>query len=155
MIGAAVHDPNLHFAAIICCTAKGLFDHVVGDRAAHRCQALVAKAEQLQKAAAEALRSTRAVNAMHDGFLPLSGGILLANMMVDEVIVRAPGSGLFGMRLFCVVTGSRPRQPACSTEEQSRLMEWGPSCIGYFAADVGYEPLAGTLFMGHLYIRQN
>lgn len=37
--------------------------------------------------------------------------------------------------------GSRPRQPACSTEEQSkkfRLMEWGPSCIGYFAADVGY-----------------
>ena len=37
--------------------------------------------------------------------------------------------------------GSRPRQPACSTEELSkkfRLMEWGPSCIGYFAADVGY-----------------
>ena len=40
---------------------------------------------------------------MHDSFLPLSGGILLANMMVDEVIVGAPGSGLFGMLLFCII----------------------------------------------------
>jgi potassium-transporting ATPase potassium-binding subunit len=48
--------------------------------------------------------SDGAVNAMHDSFLPLSGGILLANMMVDEVIVGAPGSGLYGMLLFCVVT---------------------------------------------------
>ena len=47
--------------------------------------------------------SDGAVNAMHDSFMPLSGGILLANMMVDEVIVGAPGSGLFGMLLFCVV----------------------------------------------------
>ncbi len=47
--------------------------------------------------------SDGAVNSMHDSFLPLSGGILLANMMVDEVIVGAPGSGLFGMLLFCVV----------------------------------------------------
>jgi len=48
--------------------------------------------------------SDGAVNAMHDSFLPLSGGILLANMMVDEVIVGAPGSGLYGMLLFCIVT---------------------------------------------------
>jgi K+-transporting ATPase ATPase A chain len=48
--------------------------------------------------------SDGAVNAMHDSFLPLSGGILLANMMVNEVIVGAPGSGLYGMLLFCVVT---------------------------------------------------
>ncbi len=40
---------------------------------------------------------------MHDSFLPLSGAILLANMMVDEVIIGAPGSGLFGMLLFCIV----------------------------------------------------
>ena len=46
--------------------------------------------------------SDGAVNAMHDSFLPLSGGILLANMMVDEVIVGAPGSGLFGMLLFSI-----------------------------------------------------
>jgi len=47
--------------------------------------------------------SDGAVNAMHDSFLPLSAGILLANMMVDEVIIGAPGSGLFGMLLFCIV----------------------------------------------------
>ena len=48
--------------------------------------------------------SDGAVDAMHDSFLPLSGGILLGNMMVDEVIVGAPGSGLYGMLLFCIVT---------------------------------------------------
>jgi hypothetical protein len=45
-----------------------------------------------------------------------------------------------GYRLVGKGFPSRPRQPACSTEEQSkkfRLMERGPSCIGYFAADVG------------------
>jgi K+-transporting ATPase ATPase A chain len=47
--------------------------------------------------------SDGAVNSMHDSFLPLSGGIFLANMMVDEVIVGAPGSGLYGMLLFCIV----------------------------------------------------
>jgi potassium-transporting ATPase potassium-binding subunit len=47
--------------------------------------------------------SDGAVNAMHDSFLPLSGAILLANMMVDEVIIGAPGSGLYGMLLFCIV----------------------------------------------------
>jgi potassium-transporting ATPase potassium-binding subunit len=47
--------------------------------------------------------SDGAVNSMHDSFMPLSGGVLLANMMVDEVIVGGPGSGLFGMLLFCVV----------------------------------------------------
>jgi potassium-transporting ATPase potassium-binding subunit len=48
--------------------------------------------------------SDGAVNSMHDSFQPLSGGVLLSNMMVDEVIVGAPGSGLFGMLLFCIVT---------------------------------------------------
>jgi potassium-transporting ATPase potassium-binding subunit len=48
--------------------------------------------------------SDGAVNAMHDSFLPLSGAILLANMMVDEVIVGAPGSGLYAMLLFCIVS---------------------------------------------------
>ena len=47
--------------------------------------------------------SDGAVNSMHDSFMPLSGGILLANMMIDEVIVGAPGSGLFGVLLFCIV----------------------------------------------------
>jgi K+-transporting ATPase ATPase A chain len=47
--------------------------------------------------------SDGAVNAMHDSFLPLGGGILLANMMVDEVIIGGPGSGLYGLLLFCIV----------------------------------------------------
>jgi K+-transporting ATPase ATPase A chain len=45
-----------------------------------------------------------AVDAMHDSFLPLGGAVLFANMMVDEVIIGAPGSGLYGMLLFCLVT---------------------------------------------------
>ncbi|ACK49844.1 potassium-transporting ATPase, A subunit [Methylocella silvestris BL2] len=44
-----------------------------------------------------------AVNAMHDSFTPLGGGMVLANMMMDEVIVGAPGSGLFGMLLYVLV----------------------------------------------------
>jgi potassium-transporting ATPase potassium-binding subunit len=48
--------------------------------------------------------SDGAVNSMHDSYLPLSEAILFANMMVDEVIVGAPGSGLYGMLLFCMVT---------------------------------------------------
>jgi potassium-transporting ATPase potassium-binding subunit len=48
--------------------------------------------------------SDGAVNSMHDSFSPLGGGMLFANMMVDEVIVGAPGSGLYGMLLFCIVT---------------------------------------------------
>jgi potassium-transporting ATPase potassium-binding subunit len=47
--------------------------------------------------------SDGAVNSMHDSFMPLSGAILLGNMMVDEVIFGAPGSGLWGMLLFCLV----------------------------------------------------
>jgi K+-transporting ATPase ATPase A chain len=46
--------------------------------------------------------SDGAVNSMHDSFLPLSGLILMANMMLDEVIVGGPGSGLFGMLLFVI-----------------------------------------------------
>ena len=40
---------------------------------------------------------------MHDSFTPLGGGMVMANMMMDEVIVGAPGSGLFGMLLFALV----------------------------------------------------
>ena len=47
--------------------------------------------------------SDGAVNSMHDSFMPLSGLVLMANMMLDEVIVGGPGSGLFGMLLFAIV----------------------------------------------------
>jgi K+-transporting ATPase ATPase A chain len=48
--------------------------------------------------------SDGAVDSMHDSFMPLSGLALMANMMVDEVIVGGPGSGLFGILLFAIVT---------------------------------------------------
>src|SRR3984893_13491640 len=47
--------------------------------------------------------SDGAVNAMLDSFTPLGGGMVMANMMMDEVIIGAPGSGLFGMLLFALV----------------------------------------------------
>jgi potassium-transporting ATPase potassium-binding subunit len=47
--------------------------------------------------------SDGAVDSMHDSFMPLSGLVLLANMMVNEVIFGAPGSGLFGILLFVIV----------------------------------------------------
>jgi potassium-transporting ATPase potassium-binding subunit len=47
--------------------------------------------------------SDGAVDSMHDSYMPLSGLVLMANMMVDEVIVGGPGSGLFGILLFAIV----------------------------------------------------
>jgi potassium-transporting ATPase potassium-binding subunit len=47
--------------------------------------------------------SDGAVDAMHDSFMPMSGLVLLSNMMLDEVIVGGPGSGLFGILLFAIV----------------------------------------------------
>jgi K+-transporting ATPase ATPase A chain len=47
--------------------------------------------------------SDGAVDSMHDSFMPLSSLVLMANMMVDEVIVGGPGSGLFGILLFAIV----------------------------------------------------
>ncbi|HTW35038.1 MAG TPA: potassium-transporting ATPase subunit KdpA [Rhizomicrobium sp.] len=44
-----------------------------------------------------------AVDSMHDSYHPLSGLVLMANMMLDEVIFGGPGSGLFGMLLFVIV----------------------------------------------------
>ena len=42
-------------------------------------------------ATATTASSDGAVNAMHDSFMPLSGLVLMANMMLDEVIVGGPG----------------------------------------------------------------
>jgi K+-transporting ATPase ATPase A chain len=47
--------------------------------------------------------SDGAVDSMHDSYMPLSGLVLMANMMVDEVIVGGPGSGLFSMLLFALL----------------------------------------------------
>lgn len=43
------------------------------------------------------------VDSMHDSFMPVSGIVLLGNMMVNEVIIGGPGSGLFGILLFVIL----------------------------------------------------
>ena len=45
--------------------------------------------------------SDGAVNSMHDSYMPLSGLVLMANMKIGEVIVGAPGSGLFSILQCC------------------------------------------------------
>jgi hypothetical protein len=61
--------------------------------------------------------SDGAVEAMFDSFMPLGGLVAMANMMLDEVVVGGPGSGLFGILLFAIVAVfvgglmiGRPRQ---------------------------------------------
>jgi len=48
--------------------------------------------------------SCGAVNAMHDSFMPLTGLIMMFNMMVGEVIFGGVGSGLVGMILYAILT---------------------------------------------------
>jgi K+-transporting ATPase ATPase A chain len=53
--------------------------------------------------AATTLTSTGAVNALHDSFTPLGGGVVLLNMMLGEVAPGGVGSGLYGMLVLAVV----------------------------------------------------
>ena len=48
--------------------------------------------------------SCGAINAMHDSLMPLTGMVLLFNMMIGEVIFGGVGTGLVGMILYAVLT---------------------------------------------------
>jgi K+-transporting ATPase ATPase A chain len=48
--------------------------------------------------------SCGAVNAMHDSLSPLSGLVLLVNMMLGEVVFGGVGAGLYGMLMFVLLT---------------------------------------------------
>ena len=48
--------------------------------------------------------STGAVNAMHESFSPLGGGVLLTNMLLGEISPGGVGSGLVGFLVFVVVS---------------------------------------------------
>jgi K+-transporting ATPase ATPase A chain len=48
--------------------------------------------------------SCGAVDAMHDSLMPLTGLVLLFNMMVGEVIFGGVGVGLIGMLLYAILT---------------------------------------------------
>ena len=47
--------------------------------------------------------STGAVNASHDSFTPLGGGVPLVNMMLGEVCPGGVGAGLYGMLVFALL----------------------------------------------------
>ena len=47
--------------------------------------------------------SNGAVNAMHDSFSPLGGGVLMVMMLLGEVVFGGVGSGLYGLMLFVIV----------------------------------------------------
>jgi K+-transporting ATPase ATPase A chain len=53
---------------------------------------------------ATTLTSTGAVNALHDSFSPLGGGVAMMNMMLGEVAPGGVGSGLYGMLILAVLT---------------------------------------------------
>ncbi|MEZ0369853.1 MAG: potassium-transporting ATPase subunit KdpA [Candidatus Sericytochromatia bacterium] len=48
--------------------------------------------------------SNGSVNAMHDSFSPVTGGVAIFDMMLGEVIYGGVGSGLYGMLLFVIAT---------------------------------------------------
>jgi K+-transporting ATPase ATPase A chain len=47
--------------------------------------------------------STGSVDASHESFTPLGGGVLLFNMMLGEVSPGGTGSGLYGMLIFALL----------------------------------------------------
>lgn len=48
--------------------------------------------------------SNGSVNAMHDSFSPLAGGMTIVNIMLGEVIFGGVGAGLYGMLMFIIIT---------------------------------------------------
>ncbi len=48
--------------------------------------------------------SNGSVNAMHDSFTPLGGGIAMFNIMLGEVIFGGVGAGLYGILIFVILT---------------------------------------------------
>ena len=48
--------------------------------------------------------SCGAVNAMHDSFSPLAGGILMLQMMVGEVIFGGVGAGFYGIMIYVLLS---------------------------------------------------
>ena len=47
--------------------------------------------------------SCGAVDAMHDSFMPVAGGILLFDIHLGEVVFGGVGSGLYGMLVFAII----------------------------------------------------
>jgi K+-transporting ATPase ATPase A chain len=49
------------------------------------------------------ITSTGAVNAMHDSFTPLGGGMAIINMMLGEVAPGGVGAGMYGILVIAII----------------------------------------------------
>jgi K+-transporting ATPase ATPase A chain len=47
--------------------------------------------------------ATGSYNSMHDSYVPLGGGVMLANMLLGEIVFGGLGSGLYGIILIALV----------------------------------------------------
>jgi K+-transporting ATPase ATPase A chain len=54
-------------------------------------------------AAATTAASNGSVNAMHDSFSPIGGGLAMLNIQLGEVVYGGVGSGLYGMLVFAIL----------------------------------------------------
>lgn len=54
-------------------------------------------------ATATTLTSTGAVDSMHSSFEPISGGVLIFNMLLGEIAPGGVGSGLYGMLVIAII----------------------------------------------------
>lgn len=54
-------------------------------------------------AAATTSASNGSVNAMHDSFSPIGGGLAMLNIQLGEVVFGGVGSGLYGMLVFAIL----------------------------------------------------
>jgi K+-transporting ATPase ATPase A chain len=53
---------------------------------------------------ATTVASNGSVNAMHDSFTPIAGGVAMFNIMLGEIIFGGVGAGMYGMLLFVLLT---------------------------------------------------
>jgi potassium-transporting ATPase potassium-binding subunit len=54
-------------------------------------------------ASATTAASNGSVNAMHDSFSPIGGGLAMLNIQLGEVVYGGVGSGLYGMLVFAIL----------------------------------------------------
>ena len=105
--------------------------------------------------------SSGAVNSMIDSYAPLGMGVAMANMMLGEVIIGGPGSGLFGMLLFALLAvflgglmvGRTPEYLGNRVEAREiklvMLATLAPSAIALLLTSVACIIPAGTSALGN------
>lgn len=105
--------------------------------------------------------SCGAINSMHDSFLPLSGLILMFNMMIGEVIFGGVGTGLIGLLAYAILTmfliglmiGRTPEIFGKKLEAYEMIMAililFTPSIIQLILSSIAISTTAGLSSLGN------